>query len=317
MQALEKAGGEIRRSAPTWPIASSWLDGLDEARRRFGVIHGVVHAAGIPGGGIIQLKTRAAAAQVLAPKLQGTLQLWDLLEGDRLDFFMLCASITGVVGGPGQVDYCGAECVPRRFCSEPGGGRCSERALSRWIGTPGRRWAWPPGGGSGRIAARRARELAEAIFPLKVLSSSSGCLGSPLPEAIVSTRDLPHLIELARRTVADAKQERTETPPWVTNRCSRGAAGCRPPSSPRALTSSESSQRSGKSRPAIEPIGLEDDFFERRHSPLATQAMSRLYQRLGVDVPLRTLFEARTIAAFAERVNDLTPAGGDREEIEL
>jgi acyl carrier protein len=69
----------------------------------------------------------------------------------------------------------------------------------------------------------------------------------------------------------------------------------------------------------IEPIGLQDDFFEAGgHSLLATQVMSRLHQRLGVDVPLRTLFEARTIAAFAERVDELARgAGEDREEIEL
>ena len=69
----------------------------------------------------------------------------------------------------------------------------------------------------------------------------------------------------------------------------------------------------------IEPIGLQDDFFEAGgHSLLATQVMSRLHQRLGVDVPLRTLFEARTIAVFAERVAELSHgAREDREEIEL
>jgi hypothetical protein len=46
--------------------------------------------------------------------------------------------------------------------------------------------------------------------------------------------------------------------------------------------------------------------------------MSRLYQRMGVDVPLRTLFEARTLGAFAERVDSLAGAAArDREEIEL
>ena len=31
------------------------------AQQRFGAIHGVIHAAGVPGGGIIQLKTAAMA----------------------------------------------------------------------------------------------------------------------------------------------------------------------------------------------------------------------------------------------------------------
>jgi acyl carrier protein len=69
----------------------------------------------------------------------------------------------------------------------------------------------------------------------------------------------------------------------------------------------------------IEPLGIHDDFFEAGgHSLLATQVMSRLYQRMGVDVPLRTLFEARTLGAFAERVDSLAGAAArDREEIEL
>ena len=68
----------------------------------------------------------------------------------------------------------------------------------------------------------------------------------------------------------------------------------------------------------IQPIGTQDDFFEAGgHSLLATQVMSRLHQRLGVDVPLRALFEARTIAAFAERVDELSRSAAEREEIEL
>ncbi|WP_259740968.1 non-ribosomal peptide synthase/polyketide synthase, partial [Pseudomonas poae] len=50
----------------------------------------------------------------------------------------------------------------------------------------------------------------------------------------------------------------------------------------------------------VEQVGLNDHFFERGgHSLLATQVVSRVRHALKLEVPLRTLFEQPTLAAFA------------------
>ncbi|MGW1062492.1 type I polyketide synthase [Micromonospora rubida] len=78
------------------------------AEAEFGGIDGVVHAAGLPGGGMAEIKERAEAERVLAPKLAGTLALAQVFGDLPLDFVVLCSSITAVIGGFGQVDYCAA-----------------------------------------------------------------------------------------------------------------------------------------------------------------------------------------------------------------
>ncbi|GLX00436.1 type I polyketide synthase [Microtetraspora sp. NBRC 16547] len=105
---MEAAGAQVTVVAADVTDPVRMREVRDEVIAAYGGLDGVVHAAGLPGGGMAEVKELADAQAVLAPKLAGTLALWQAFGDLDLDFVALCSSVTSVTGGFGQVDYCAA-----------------------------------------------------------------------------------------------------------------------------------------------------------------------------------------------------------------
>ncbi|WP_156753356.1 SDR family NAD(P)-dependent oxidoreductase [Actinokineospora pegani] len=69
---------------------------------------GIVHAAGVAGDGFLATKERADFDAVLAPKVDGGVALVALAKDHPGAFLVFFSSITAIMGGQGQGDYCGA-----------------------------------------------------------------------------------------------------------------------------------------------------------------------------------------------------------------
>lgn len=108
IRSMEQNGAEVLVLTADVTNADSMRDVARLAAERFGPIDGIVHAAGLPGDGMAEVKDRATAEAVLAPKVAGTLALREAFGDADLDFVVLCSSVTALAGGFGQVDYCAA-----------------------------------------------------------------------------------------------------------------------------------------------------------------------------------------------------------------
>ena len=68
----------------------------------------------------------------------------------------------------------------------------------------------------------------------------------------------------------------------------------------------------------IERVGITDNFFELGgHSLLATQVISRVRERLGVNLPLRSMFESPTVAQLSQKVLASQPQSHEPWEVPI
>jgi acyl transferase domain-containing protein/thioesterase domain-containing protein/SAM-dependent methyltransferase len=100
---------------------------LAAVRQTHGPIHGVIHAAGVPGGALFRDADRAEMAACLAPKVAGTMALDRALGSEALDFFVLFSSLAGELGDFGQGSYA----MANAFCDRFAAWRETERIAGR------------------------------------------------------------------------------------------------------------------------------------------------------------------------------------------
>ena len=112
---------------------------MQRISEQVGAITGVIHAAGLLCDAYFMKKQPEAMAAVLAPKLQGTLNLDAATRSHKPDFFVCCSSLAAVPGNPGQCDYAYANAFMDAFCAQR---QASGRGRSLSINWP----LWRDGG---------------------------------------------------------------------------------------------------------------------------------------------------------------------------
>lgn len=80
---------------------------VKKMKTKYGRIHGVIHAAGVPPRGIMA-QSMAEISAILAPKIQGTLSLLNALGAEPLRYFAMMSSLTTWLGVIGTSAYSAA-----------------------------------------------------------------------------------------------------------------------------------------------------------------------------------------------------------------
>lgn len=105
---MEESGSEVLILSADVADETAMGEVFARIRERFNELNGIIHAAGIPAGGLMQIKKPESSREVFAAKVRGTRVLEKLAADIPLDFFALFSSLSAIIGRLGQVDYVGA-----------------------------------------------------------------------------------------------------------------------------------------------------------------------------------------------------------------
>ncbi len=298
LRELEGTGAELLVLNADVGDSGQMRRAMDQIIEQWGGLDGVFHAAGVAGGGIIALKTPAAMATVMAPKIVGVRNLEKILDGMPLDFIVLFSSLTAIVGEMGQIDYCAANAHLDAFAH-----RLSTKNRARVVSI---NWdMWQAEGMAvnpnlpAPLKALRELQLQMAIRPTEGMAALQHILAeNTSTQIIVSTTALQDVLDQIQ-FLAEGKMTAILGAPGMPHKRSARpllATAYVEPDSDIALKLVDIWQR----LLGVQPIGIHDDFFELGgHSLLGAQLRNEILDAFKVNIPLRQLFEGSTIAKLA------------------
>jgi len=307
VERLEQLGAEILLTRGDSADQAALRAVKAQILERFGRVDGIVHAAGVPGMGLIQTKTREIAEAVLAPKVHGTLALDDVFADQPLDFLVLFSSVTAVLSQPGQADYSAANAFLDAFA----------HAANRRGGpfTVAIDWdAWQEVGMAvetevpDALRAWREESLRQGVSPAQGVEALERALRGALPQLAVSRRDFQARIEesYAARGLEELAAAETGEAREAHARPTLSSAFVPPRNEAEQKIAAIWEEILG-----IDRVGVHDNFFDLGgNSLIGLKVISRVKSAFQADVSAVTLFEGPTVSALARLVQ---PAAEDEE----
>ncbi|MEX2492517.1 MAG: SDR family NAD(P)-dependent oxidoreductase [Nitrospirales bacterium] len=288
--------------------------------KEFGPINGVIHAAGIPDGVMLQKRTREDTEKILAPKIKGTLVLDRVFRDANLDFVVLSSSLASIIGPFGQVGYCAANAFLDAFAykkNSTGGPFTISINWDLWqevgMAVDGmknlegfltqERKVSEDNRLLGSVPEDEMDFLKDGLVPAEGVEVFKRILNCSLSQVVVSTRDFPKRVRQSQRINTKIFETMSQKPQTADPSILRPnlTTTYLAPRTPIEEALAEIWQKVL----GLQHVGVHDNFFYLGgDSLLATQAMSRIRDTFQVEVPLRELFESPTIDELAKILED-------------
>jgi acyl transferase domain-containing protein/acyl carrier protein len=274
---LEAAGTEVLALRAQLYNATQAEDAFAAAEQRFGRIEGVVIAPSLDALGGFEALGDASAGEwardfgLLAQELEAMAQV---LSARGPAHVLLESSLTPVLGGIGRARIAAAHAFADAFAHSR-----SLAGARAWTALGWDRWYAPgePAEGYGMTADEATTAFAHALTV------------AGEPQLLLSTGDVAARVAEALRPAAHGAM---------------AAAHARPELETEYFAPSTESERMvadlWQELLGIDRIGVHDDFFGLGgHSLLATQIVSRVREMWGLELPLKSVFEAPTVSKYA------------------
>jgi len=105
LEAIRNAGANVDYFRADVRDLKSIQKVIDQVHKRYGVITGIVHGAGILEDRLIIDKTTEQFSRVFDTKVKGLAVLLEATRNDSLKHLVLFSSVAARMGNPGQADY--------------------------------------------------------------------------------------------------------------------------------------------------------------------------------------------------------------------
>ena len=290
---LEDLGAEVLVLCGDVTDRERMAEIVDLAMCRFGQLNGVIHSAGLPGGATIQSRDPEKSAVVMAPKLSGTAVLEAVLAEIELDFLVLCSSLTSVLGGIGQTDYCAANAYLDAFATSNQLRKCRQVLAIGWD-------TWKETGMAAAASGQFTHlpeDLANGIAPDQGGEVLRRALASGEQRVLVATVPFDD-----KRAAWRSFDPSTLSPPRP-NQFQEVAVSSDPPTT-------ETEARIATlwcDTLGLDSVGIHDDYFSLGGDTLTgALLLTRIHESMSVELPPAGLFEQPTIAGQARLIEDIT-----------